>query len=279
MKVLNLDTDGSVKRQGLERYFRLDTVELSDLSNNLRFYADRYGIRECSRRLTPYSGEGVFSLLGSGDFHHLTLLTLEKLTKPFHLVVFDNHTDCSFMVPKYHCGNWMYHASRLPLCRRVTHIGSNDFSGIWNRLGIRPLEKEGRLSLLPGAKSHGNDAFERFKNLFGGAGSGLPVYVSVDKDVLNEKEAPGDWDNGTMSTESLTKMLEWIQKNFVIIGCDMAGEMGGKFNYRNKPVKNLFSLVEHRQRGSEKKFDEADSKHLLINIEILETLGAAHVAS
>lgn len=279
MRVLNLDTDGSVRRQGLDKRFKMDTVGLSDLSNNLRFYADRRGIEGCSARLAPYSGGGVFAFLGSGDFHHLTLLMVEMLGKPFHLVVFDNHVDCSFMVPKYHCGNWMYHAARLPMCRRVTHIGSNDGNGFGSRIGIRPLERQGRLAMLPGAEASGKGALERFKALVGDAGAGVPVYVSIDKDVLDAKEAPGDWDNGAMSAKSLTAMLEWIRMNFHIIGCDVTGEMGGAFSYRRKPVKNLFSLVEHPRRVAAEDPVEADLKHLMLNTGILETLGACHVAS
>lgn len=275
LRIVNLDTDRSVKRQGLERHFKIDTVALSDIANNLRFYADSFGVAECGRRMDSLK-EKSFCLLGSGDFHHLTLLRLERVMRPFHLVVFDNHLDSSFVFPRYHCGNWMYHASRLPLCGRVTHIGSNDHRAFGNRFGIRPLEKSGRLSLLPGAECAGSGALDKLKRLMESGPEGLPLYISIDKDVLNENEAPGDWDNGTMDMRSLTKMIEWIGRSFFIAGGDITGEMGGKFSYRNKPLKNFFSFLEHPERDLS--VNKADSKHLLINIELMDILGAVNVA-
>ncbi|MBI3354898.1 MAG: hypothetical protein HY034_08445 [Nitrospirae bacterium] len=242
LKVFNLDTDGSVKRQELDKYFSINTVELKDIRNNLQFYADKRSIQECVKRINAYDG-GSHNLyfLGSGDFHHLTLLTLEKVASPFILIIFDKHTDCSFLYPKYHCGNWMYHAAKLQLCEKVIHIGSTEGHGVLSRLmGISTLAKNGRIAIL---------------------------------------KSPGDWDNGVMSMAILGDMLSYIIDNFKVAGVDITGEMGGKFYYRYKPVKNIFSFFEHPSVTDESQLFDIDIKQRAINLEILEIFGVKHVAN
>jgi len=282
LKVFNLDTDGSVKRQELYKYFNINTVELKDIRNNLQFYADKRGIQECVKRINSYDwGSHNLYFLGSGDFHHLTLLTLEKVATPFILIIFDKHTDCSFLYPKYHCGNWMYYAAKLQLCEKVIHIGSTEGHGVLSRLmGISTLVENGRIAILRGEECDEPDYMDKFKRLISESNmESLPVYVSIDKDVLLKSESPCDWDNGVMSMAILGDMLSYITDCFEIAGVDITGEMGGKFYYRYKPVKNIFSFFEHPSAIDKSQLFDIDIKQRAINLEILEIFGVKHVAN
>lgn len=280
MKTIILDTDGSLKRQKLDEHFILDTIDLSDLRNNLQFYADRRSIKGCAEKIKPCmsAAPAVSFLLGSGDFHHLTLLILEQINTPFALIVFDNHTDCSFLYPKYHCGNWIYHAARLTNCKEIIHIGATEVPGFLNRF-IAALRGKGYLTIMSGEQCNYINAMSEFMNIVDAVlKENYPVYVSIDKDVLGKNESPCDWDNGVIKLSKLSKMLEYIVNNSTMAGADITGEMGGKIHYRYKPIKNLLSAIEHRFYTDRETSPEADVKHRVINHELLEILGAEHVA-
>ncbi len=64
-------------------------------------------------------------LLGSGDYHHVTQLLLERLPsdEPIHLIVCDNHPDNMRYPFGIHCGSWVYWASKLPQVARIDVLG------------------------------------------------------------------------------------------------------------------------------------------------------------
>ena len=51
-----------------------------------------------------------------------------------------------------------------------------------------------------------------------------PVYISVDKDVLNTASAVTNWDQGSLSLASLESLLSIILRNENVIGIDVCGE-------------------------------------------------------
>ena len=52
----------------------------------------------------------------------------------------------------------------------------------------------------------------------------LPVYISIDKDVLNKETVNTSWDQGKMSLNKLKLILHKIMKNKDVIGIDICGE-------------------------------------------------------
>ena len=55
-------------------------------------------------------------------------------------------------------------------------------------------------------------------------GNDLPIYISVDKDVISENEFISDWDQGIMPVSTLIKELKCLRDNFRIMGVDICGE-------------------------------------------------------
>ena len=55
-------------------------------------------------------------------------------------------------------------------------------------------------------------------------GNELPIYISVDKDVISENEFISDWDQGIMPVSTLIKELKCLRDSFRIVGVDICGE-------------------------------------------------------
>ena len=51
-----------------------------------------------------------------------------------------------------------------------------------------------------------------------------PVYLSIDKDILSEEEVDTNWDQGSLRTEVLLECLQYLIKNYSLIGIDICGE-------------------------------------------------------
>src|SRR5438552_5921612 len=70
--------------------------------------------------------------MGSGDFHHVSFLLIERLNTPVQVVVLDNHPDNMRYPFGIHCGSWVWHVSRLPFVERVHVAGitSSDIEGL-----------------------------------------------------------------------------------------------------------------------------------------------------
>ena len=51
----------------------------------------------------------------------------------------------------------------------------------------------------------------------------IPIYISVDKDVLDEKYAVTNWDQGEMSLYMLEEVLKVLVTDYDVIGIDICG--------------------------------------------------------
>ena len=56
------------------------------------------------------------------------------------------------------------------------------------------------------------------------------VYISVDKDVLDEKEYKTNWNQGIMSVDELFAIIEDTFEMRKVIGMDICGEMDEAVN-------------------------------------------------
>ena len=124
--------------------------------------------------------------IDTGDYHYLTYFFLERIGRPFELWLLDNHPDDQESVfgdDLLSCGGWVRTArERLPMLRRVR----------WNdNYGTRNKAK-------------------------------LPVYVSIDKDLMSREFARTDWSQGVMTLPALLDELETLRGR-EILGVDICG--------------------------------------------------------
>lgn len=132
--------------------------------------------------------------LGSGDYHYLTAVLLERVRVPFTLILVDRHGDDAdtFWGPDFvSCGGWVRRARRWPWLRCVLHLG-----------GEALPEPREVLAALPTPA----------------------VYVSIDKDVLRPDDACTGWGTGSLALPNLLRWLATVGCRLQVVGMDVCGE-------------------------------------------------------
>ena len=153
-----LDLDGSVvekqpnlmQRLGLAR---TQIVPVRTLGPRVRYLAGRAAMRELEQKLAP-AQRNCLTLLGSGDFHHVTAALLRQfpVSEPLSLVVFDRHPDWDRRSPWHCCGSWVVEALQMPQIQKIVFLGlgREDIQG--GRINVGPvneLRAGGRVALYP----------------------------------------------------------------------------------------------------------------------------------
>ena len=244
---LALDLDGSIIAQDILCTRLGAVVPLAAWGEKMRVWAEVAVIKDIHERLVPlrkqYHAPWV-TFLGSGDYHHMTLVLMESLPvnqRPTVLVVVDNHPDWFLETPPYHCGNWVGTAlATLGWLKQIILIGvdSNDFQGyrFWrapwtdlcrDRLRVYPYRTSKVTipfrGLAPGTSPAGARKTWRgvdwsFQSLVASgvestfrdiavALRGESVYLSIDKDCLRRDQLITDWEQGGGPDETVKPRL------------------------------------------------------------------------
>ncbi|QXQ18581.1 hypothetical protein [Pseudomonas tolaasii] len=186
---------------------------------------------------------------GSGDYHHLSQLLLNRLPaqQRFQLIICDNHPDNMRYPFGIHCGSWVYWASRLPQVEHVhvLGIGSQDiglghaWENHWSpllkgKLTYWSVNVDTRWMNWVGA-GRGNRAFgspdELMQAFLAQFDRSLPVYLSIDKDVLSPEVVNTNWDQGEFLERHLNDLISACEGR--IIGADITGDVSA-YSYESK---------------------------------------------
>ena len=131
--------------------------------------------------------------IDSGNYHYLSLLWLCKINTDFNLILFDHHPDNQ--PPSFgqitSCGGWVLEATES-----LAHLKEVFTYGVGQAPSISNIPTD------------------------------LPIYISIDKDVLDEKFAITDWDQGDMTLESMIKIISELTDKRKLIGADICGDSG-----------------------------------------------------
>jgi arginase family enzyme len=165
-------------------------------------YCDDIAKEELRQKIASFGPDGVH-FIDSGNYHYVSLLWLEKIEEDFALVLFDNHPD--MQPPSFgditSCGGWVKEAiEALPHLKRVYMVGVDE-----------TLLEE--LEPLPSQVVRGLPQDEA-----------LPIYISLDKDVMTEDYARTDWSQGSMTLVELEEHLRGLLADYRTIGVDICGE-------------------------------------------------------
>ena len=175
-------------------------VDLRDLDGTACF-CDASAAAQIRSRIRPLPAHGLHWIDG-GDYHYASLFWLEKVARPFALVLFDHHPDDqpgAFGADLLSCGSWVAAArARLPLLRGVRWIHSSSSS----------LAATGDPSCDEMADQVGHD---------------VPIYLSIDLDVLGPDDARTNWDQGTMTLPALKALVKDLAARHEILGIDVCG--------------------------------------------------------
>lgn len=193
-----------------------DVIDLSDLEgiNTICTYGTLQQIRE---KISTHKRSDIY-FLGNGNFHYLTFPLTQQYTHPFTLIVFDHHNDAgSFPFAKITtCGSWINDAiEQNPVIKEVIVIGStqqNEKELVETNLSkIRFLyEKE--------------MTKERIEELAKTIQT-EDIYLSIDRDILTEKQVQTNWDQGTITVDQLLQAICLVAKNHQVIGSDVCGDL------------------------------------------------------
>lgn len=226
-------------------------TELSDLSG-CNCYCDAEAADRICEEIQNYTGNGIH-FIDSGNYHYMTRLWLEKQQVPFRLLVFDNHTD--MQPPAFggllSCGGWIAASlEELPLLHEVILVGPDEEAYVQ----VEP-ELQQKVCFLSREKLSMMTAEEKedfFKNL----DADLPLYISVDKDVLCKEDASTTWSQGDMHLSELMSFLEVVLELQNVVGMDVCGEGdqdSGSEDFLNDHANEaILRLWEKMQKSSER---------------------------
>lgn len=217
------------EQEDFYRHWRFHWIDCADLSG-VNCYCMPEAGQLLRQRIAPFGPEGVH-FLDSGNYHYISEFWLEKIAEPFHLVVFDYHSD--MQPPQFpnllSCGGWVQQVlDTNAFLQKVWIVGPEQSSfaaiaeGYRRRLvciSLQQLQREATASVL-------NCLLE----------DNLPVYVSLDKDVLSRHFARTNWSQGSLSLDVLEHLLGPVLQSRRLIGVDICGECaeGLQMLYQNE---------------------------------------------
>ena len=216
-----MNFSGIYKNQNLYKNYAEEIfwTELSDLSG-CNCYCDAEASDRIRKEIQAFTGNGIH-FIDSGNYHYMTRLWLEKLQIPFRLLVFDNHTD--MQPPAFggllSCGGWIaVSLEELPLLQEVILVGPDEEA----YTQVEPDLQQKVLFLS--RENLSTMTAEEKEGFFNNLSEDLPLYVSVDKDVLCKGDASTTWSQGDMHLSELMSFLELVLERQNILGMDVCGE-------------------------------------------------------
>ena len=176
------------------RYMDCSDIEETDMYCSKNAYEKIWG------RIEPYGIQGIH-YIDSGNYHYISKIITDHITEPFGLVMYDHHTDMQIpMVPEMmSCGDWAGQAlSQNKNLRQLVIVGPPE-SDIEQTLESYSGSQSGRLLTF--------SAEDLPKNKLKLIRTDLPLYISIDKDVLGTEYTETNWSQGDMSIDGLERLL------------------------------------------------------------------------
>ena len=213
-------------------------------------FCDDAAADEIRRRIADFPARGIH-FLDNGNFHYLTRFWCEKITEDFALVVYDHHVDLRKPVfpGLMSCGSWIRDVLlRNSHCRAVLIIGPERVQADIIERELQSLvaaDQPPRSSASVRREAAGQRpcasapvrvcCFTEDDILDGRAARELPhlldalrlpVYISIDKDVLSRKVLRTNWDQGIMTEAEFRRELDrfTMDPKIHILGVDICGE-------------------------------------------------------
>ncbi|HEY3951051.1 arginase family protein [Phenylobacterium sp.] len=274
-------------------------VEARDLGPALRLWSRPKaidGLRARLREALPAADGAALVMTGSGDFHHVSPLLLERALEasdaPAVTVLhFDNHPDWVRFENGVHCGSWVGWAARMPKVAKVITVGvcSRDIQGPSPRRADLELISGDRLELYAYRAPDGADAVrlcgrewptieavgeDAFASLLAGRIGTDAVYVTIDKDVLRSSDAATNWDQGRTSLSFLKRLIA-VLANHRLIGADVVGDWSPAV-YGGGPIATLMKQGEALlDQPWSKPAPTARAANENVNLELLQVLAPA----
>lgn len=198
------------------RYMDCSDIEETDM------YCSKEAYKRIWEKIKPYGIQGIH-YIDSGNYHYITKIITDHIDEPFGLVMYDHHTDMQLpMVPgMMSCGDWAGQAlSQNKNLRQLVIVGPPE-KDIDQTLESYKCEhnvqetkcddpydisrdiSSGRLLIFSAEDLHGGLLEDKLKLIR----TDLPLYISIDKDVLGTEDCETNWSQGNMSIGGLERLL------------------------------------------------------------------------
>ena len=227
MRNIIIDLSGTYGDEGLGRHLSdAETVDLSSVEGT-NCYCDGAAAATIH---SAVAGLPVSALhwIDTGDYHYMTRFWLEKAAaelgeEPFALVLFDHHPD--MQEPAFgnvlSCGGWARDAfTGIPGLTQVLMVGINPDLEV----EILDLVFDGVLAVTTDDLRHtGDNLSQDVLEMFSLLDPHIPVYISIDKDVLTKDYARTNWDQGCMTLPQLEAAVRRVAAGHRLLGADVCG--------------------------------------------------------
>ena len=190
--------DEDIKDIDRFRYIDCSDIQETDMYCSKNEYEKIWG------RIEPYGIQGIH-YIDSGNYHYISKIITDHIDEPFGLVMYDHHTDMQMpMVPEMmSCGDWAGQAlSQNKNLRQLVIVGPPE-SDIEQTLESYSGSHSGRLLTFSAEDLHGDLLENKLKLIR----TDLPLYISIDKDVLGPEYTETNWSQGDMSIDGLERLL------------------------------------------------------------------------
>lgn len=235
-----LNFDGTFHIQNQLKTRAGEWIDMSDLQG-CHGYCEQQTLHRIKTRLQSRKYRGV-TFIGSGNYHYVTYVLLSEIRQPFSLILFDYHTDLS---PRedaavLSCGSWVTHALyTLPLLKHVVIVGADPGNHVsmefanGHPVTAEPVAPDAAdmkpacpkpVTLISESDVKRLSTAALLRKIRASLPD-LPVYISVDKDVLSEKDAATNWDQGSMTLQQLLTLIRRLKQDYTVIAADVCGEL------------------------------------------------------
>lgn len=261
MQVRAYDFDGSIPLQQpllAAQGVTMTVQSMRHFERSVRLWATP-GVFKAMSDALPISSVPTFSLIGSGDYHHVSLALIAQHTKPLTVLLFDNHPDWMRPPHQFHCGSWVYSLARLPHVARVIIVGleSGDVEPKSFSKGDIASFEQGKIVLFPyqPVTVRQSPALTLTSRLQHSVAEGVAeimemintrdVYISVDKDCLRYADARTNWEQGSLPLQTVVTVMRAVAQHKRVVGADSVGDYSLP-RFRS-PLKWLASRLDRRQ--------------------------------
>lgn len=202
-----------------QRFYQKDNFNWIDCQNiqGTNGLLDNHSKQMIRRMISNIDVQGIH-FIDNGNYHYISELWIEKIRHPFALVVFDHHSDMqkSLFDEMLGCGSWILKAIETqPYLQKVILIGMTASQ----KKKIEHLYKDKVIIFLE------DDILKhRFASFPLDKIKDLPIYISIDKDILSKQVIETNWDQGQVNLLDLQSLLAILLTDCDVIGIDICGE-------------------------------------------------------
>ena len=186
-------------------------ISMKDISGRNMYCTDE-AFEEIRGRLSEIpSPESGIHFIDTGNYHYMSRIYTSFINVKYDLILFDNHTDMqqAGFGDILSCGSWA----------REALDKDENLSSLFV-YGPSAFEEGGAEYTLSAGGKEITGMTYRGKGYEEGS---HPIYLSVDKDILDESYCVTNWDQGSLSLNELCGLIETAVAERSIIGADICG--------------------------------------------------------